>query len=218
MEERRQAVIKIIKPLLIAAVCAAILAPAAAAQEDEYSLAVDWAAENGIITTDENGQLESPDSEASRAQAAAMLARLKCDGIAHGGIVYTDVSESDWFYSDVCAVSAAGLMTGDGEFFRPDDSITREEAVVLAGRAFELDATETSDTVFTDSDDISDWAKDYVYTAAGLGIVNGTDSGAFMPKASIKRRDLLLILYRCDRAVSVSAVVDDDGSVWTPLY
>lgn len=208
---------KLIMLLLISAIHLSASIPASA-QDDEYSLAVRWATDNGIITADSYGQFEAPDSAASRAQAAAMLCRLSDLDGSENGIYYRDVLETDWFYKDVCSVSAAGLMTGDGNIFRPNDSITREEAVVLAGRAFELDISYSGESSFTDSADISDWAEAYVYTASKLGIVNGNESGAFMPHEQIKRKDLLLILYRCSCIDNVGVIVDDDGSVWTPLY
>lgn len=208
---------KLIMLLLISAIHLSVSIPAVA-QDDEYSLAVSWAADNGIITADSYGQFEAPDDAASRAQAAAMLSRLNDLDESENGIYYSDVLETDWFYKDVCSVSAAGLMTGDGNMFRPNDSITREEAVVLAGRAFELEFSYSEKNYFTDSADISDWAEAYVYTAANLGIVNGNEYGAFMPFEPIKRRDLLLILYRFSCIDDVAVIVDDDGSVWTPLY
>lgn len=209
---------KIMMPLLTAMLSIAALATEASAQNDEFSLAVNWAADNGIITAAENGGLEAPDNTATRAEAAAMLARMKGFEEAAGGISYIDVKESDWFYADVCSASAAGLMTGDGDNFRPYDSVTREEAVVIAGRAFGLETEYIDNTVFTDSAEISDWAEAYVFTSAELGIVNGSDTGAFMPREQIKRRDLLLILYRCSRVNAAEVIIDDDGSVWTPLY
>ena len=209
---------KLITLMIAALLQVVIFIPASAEEDNEFSLAVNWASENRIITPDPNGQFENPNDTASRAQAAAMLARLK--GIkSHGdGIVYSDVAESDWYYYDVCAVSSAGIMTGDSGLFRPNDCITREEAVVLAGRAFDIDTDKQTDTVFSDGSGISDWAKDYVYSAAALGIVNGTESGDFLPHDEIKRSDLLLILYRCSNVSKTAVIKDDDGSIWTPLY
>ena len=209
---------KIIMLLLPAILSVSAIVSPALAQDDEFSLAVKWAADNRIISADENGGLEAPDNTATRAEAAAMLARMKGFEGAAGGISYIDVKESDWFYADVCSASAAGLMTGDGDTFRPYDNVTREEAVVIAGRAFGLETEDIVDTVFTDSAEISDWAEAYIFTAAELGIVNGSDTGEFMPREQIKRRDLLLILYRCSRINAAEVIIDDDGSVWTPLY
>ena len=74
-----------------------------------------------------------------------VLSLLLCCGMnalaidAAGETSYTDVAEDAWYYGDVYAAQALGLMEGVGEGrFSPDSSLTLAEAVTLAARARSL--------------------------------------------------------------------------------
>ena len=50
-----------------------------------------------------------------------------------GGLKFTDVKESDWFYSDVVSTVEMGLINGKGDStYCPNDNLTYAEAVKLA--------------------------------------------------------------------------------------
>lgn len=178
---------------------------------------LEWAVENNIIEGMDNNEL-APDGSVTRAQLAAMLTRYMAIETPQEAAIYSDVSENDWFYPYVAAVSSAGIMTGDGDLWRPEDGVTREEAVTSFIRL--LGISEKSDSSFTDKNDISDWAKPYIDTAVSNGII--TDSGGtFRPHDIIKRGELADILYNGRSFagyVDVDPVEDIDGSLWTPIY
>ncbi|MGE4485695.1 MAG: S-layer homology domain-containing protein, partial [Oscillospiraceae bacterium] len=105
---------------------------------------------------------------------------------------FTDLG--DTFYTDaVLKANAAGVIKGDGTTVRPTDNITREEAVVMLGRALGLTESEAIGTAFLDSGSISSWADGYINTMAKEGYVNGY-GGAFDPKSSITRAAVVTIL------------------------
>jgi len=65
---------------------------------------------------------------------------------------------------------------------RPNDSITRQEAMVLSGRVLKLlgVAKVGSDNAsvlnqFGDKDNVADWAINEVVLCVGNGIINGSD-------------------------------------------
>ncbi len=178
---------------------------------------LEWAVENNIIEGMDNNEL-APDGSVTRAQLAAMLTRYLDIETPQKAAIYSDVSANDWFYPYVASVSSAGIMTGDGNLWRPEDGVTREEAVTSFIRL--LGISEKSDSSFTDKNDISDWARPYVDTAASNGIIN--DSGDnFRPRDIITRGELADILYNGRSFagyVDIDPVEDSDGSLWTPIY
>ena len=49
---------------------------------------------------------------------------------------FADVPESAYYYNAVGSAKAAGIASGDGANFMPEDSITRQDLITLAYRAF----------------------------------------------------------------------------------
>jgi len=102
--------------------------------------------------------------------------------------VFSDLDSN--FYTDaMLKANAAGVILGDGMTIRPSDNITREEAVVMLGRALGLTEKNASDASFTDSANISSWALGYVNAMAAKGYIHGSDgrvnAGAFITRAEI---------------------------------
>lgn len=98
------------------------------------------------------------------------------------------------FYTDaILKANAAGVIQGDGATVRPNDKITREEAVVMLGRALGLSESVTINKTFSDSSKISSWAAAYVNAMVNVGYVNGSN-GSFNPKSNITRAEAITIL------------------------
>lgn len=109
----------------------------AASADEAVTEHMSWAVEAGIIEGMEDGSLE-PDGLVTRAQLAAMLVRFDEPEAAGTAAAFDDVAESDWYYPYVEAMSAAGIMIGDGSMWRPNDNVTREEAVIAIVRIVEI--------------------------------------------------------------------------------
>lgn len=107
---------------------------------------------------------------------------------------FSDVTKSDWFYSDVGYVNENELMQGTSDtLFAPDNPTTRGMLVTIlwrldgepieSGNAF---SDVTSDTYYYDA----------VAWASKFGIVNGYSDTVFSPNDNITREQLASILYR----------------------
>ena len=131
-----------------------------------------------------------PEDPITRGEMAVIIDRImKFQTAAQN--TFTDLDDA--FYTDaILKCNAAGIITGDGTSVRPTDNITREEAVVMLGRA--LGITESAlASGFSDSSSISSWAQGFVNAMAAKGFINGS-GGAFNPKDSIKRAEIVTIL------------------------
>ncbi len=95
-----------------------------------------------------------PDQEITRAEFVAMMIRglgLSPEG---GASAFRDVDLEDWFHDAVQAAYSYNLVEGfeDAEF-RPRDSVTREQAMVIAAKAMKL-ANPQGLTAHPSADDI----------------------------------------------------------------
>ncbi len=93
-----------------------------------------------------------------------------------------------------------GVVNGyeDGSF-RPDQKISRQELAVLfintlkaADQSLEIDERE----IFLDDEDVAGWAKKSVYTARGLGVVQGVGDNLYEPLGTATREQSMLMFKR----------------------
>lgn len=111
---------------------------------------------------------------------------------------FTDTTDAD-----VLRAYALGIVNGVSEDrFAPDQTLTREQAVTMLGRVYELTQTsavsggatlEQSDQLFADDGSISDYAKNYVYFFVGQGIVDGVGNGQFSPLGTMTREQAIKV-------------------------
>ncbi len=140
-----------------------------------------------------------PDKYITRAEFAKLLCNAFSVKKFSELTQFSDISKSDWFYSDVCALSQHGIINGiSSEAFAPSMEITRQDAVVMIMRMYDkLNSNyETSNLDFYDSVQISSYAYSHIQSALSLQIVNGNPDGKFLPKNNITRAEASTLVYR----------------------
>ncbi|MBO5364746.1 MAG: S-layer homology domain-containing protein [Clostridia bacterium] len=161
-----------------------------------------WAAEaisvwsdRGVVNGDDAGNFR-PGDPITRAETAKMMDNLI--GYQKASIkVFSDVAADDWFAQSVSRLYEAGVMTGyeDGTI-RPGAPISRQEAAVMIGRAFDLDTANVNTgvlTQFSDNGQIQSWASPIVAFMAERNFIQGSD-GMFRPGDPITRAEIVTIL------------------------
>ncbi|MFA7468393.1 MAG: S-layer homology domain-containing protein [Desulfotomaculaceae bacterium] len=147
----------------------------------------------------------APNRDITRAEFAAIVGRalgLKASGTASK---FSDVKANDWFYGAVGAASAYGIVGGyeDGTF-KPDQAISREEAMAMIARAMKLAGMDTNmaDSVadaqlarFKDQDSVNGWAKKSAATCVKYGIAVG-NNGLLAPDDNITRAETAAMVMR----------------------
>lgn len=114
---------------------------------------------------------------------------------------FADVPESAYYYNAVGSAKAAGIAQGSGENFMPENSITRQDLITLAYRAFLAKGyiTETTDLTsldaFGDKDSISDYAKTSMASMVKAGIIQGAD-GNVNPQGNATRAEVAVMCAR----------------------
>ena len=115
--------------------------------------------------------------------------------------IFADVPESAYYYNAVGSAKAAGIAQGSGENFMPENSITRQDLITLAYRAFLAKGyiTETDDTAsldaFADKGDISDYAGTAMASMVKAGIIQGSN-GNVNPKGFATRAEVAVMCAR----------------------
>ena len=112
-------------------------------------------------------------------------------------ITFTDVKEENWYYEEIQKAYKEGDIIGVSEtLFAPEDYITREQAAIVLSRLLNLEGFEKGAGVFSDSSQISSWAKEYVGAVAYRNLIKGYGDNTFRPLDNIKRAEAVVLLDR----------------------
>ena len=113
--------------------------------------------------------------------------------------LFKDVKRTQKDYEYLVAAYNHGVTTGKtATTFDPNATLTREQAAAMLVRALGLEGKAPDPgykTKFKDDAKISNYARDSVYVATELGLINGSN-GNFMPKNRLTRSQSTLILER----------------------
>ncbi len=141
-----------------------------------------------------------PDYDVSRAEFLKMaLIGAEKDVYEVSGEHFSDVSSRDWEYEYVTYASYKGYIEGysDGTF-RPDEDISRAEALVIL---FRIAGEDENEDERVDSDDINFWDVDRydwfawaVVLADDYNFVKGYNDGSFGPGNDLSRAEAAKII------------------------
>lgn len=182
----------------------------------------EWAKESvdrlaflGIVKGISNDKF-APGNMVTRSEFAAFMVRALNLTDETASCEFTDVKNTDWFYSDVSSAKKAGIITGrpsektgeTGKFeFAPDENITREDIAVICANAiknnlgifYDYDIN-TALSLFIDRSEISDYAIDSAAICVVSGLIKGVTADAFAPKSHAIRAEAAVII---DRIMSI---------------
>ncbi len=126
---------------------------------------------------------------------------------------FSDVKESDWYYSYVKAVYEKGLMKGISDTeFAPNEKLTRAMFVTILYR---MDGEpEANQSAFTDIEKDS-WYEKAVAWANANGIVQGVSENEFAPNTNITREQMATIIFRYAKykEIDTEAVTKDTNTL-----
>ncbi|OBZ09180.1 S-layer homology domain-containing protein [Bacillus sp. FJAT-26390] len=147
----------------------------------------------------------APNSNITRAEFAALLVRSLGLASDASSAAFTDVKSSDWYAGVVGAAVKAKLVDGfDGNRFKPNDTITREQMAVMVTRAIAAAGITSGAstgqneplTKFKDHAAISSWAQAAVAEAIEANIITGLTADTFAPSEKATRAQASVMLKR----------------------
>ena len=106
---------------------------------------------------------------------------------------FDDVDKTHWAYKPLMYLKQLDIMVGNQNVVRPDDFITRGEAVKIIVMSFNITADKKT-TSFIDAKDM--WWEEYAAIAAARGVVNGVDNNIFDGKGIITREMMAVMIKR----------------------
>ena len=147
--------------------------------------------------------LFGPKLTTTRAQIVQILYNLEGEPKVSGKTPFTDLTQ-DWYQDAILWAYQTGVVAGTSSTtFEPDLPVTREQIAVIlmeyVTRVLKLERTWTPAdlSAFPDADSVSDWAKDALADAVGLGLISGASNGGqtyLEPQGSATREQVATIL------------------------
>ena len=147
--------------------------------------------------------LFGPKLTTTRAQIVQILYNLEGEPKVSGTTPFTDLTQ-DWYQDAILWAYQTGVVAGTSSTtFEPDRPVTREQIAVIlmeyVTRVLKLERTWTPAdlSTFPDADSVSDWAKDAMADAVGLGLISGASNGGqtlLEPQGSATREQVATIL------------------------
>lgn len=148
----------------------------------------------------------SPNRDITRAEFAAILIRGMGLAPQQGSSSFSDIADSDWYNGAVNTAVSFGLMAGyaDG-MFRPEDRITREQAMVVLERAMSktglnLQPVSTVNEEmlypFQDTKQLADWARGAAAFNLQQGLITGRHAVELAPKKHMTRAEAAAVMQR----------------------
>ncbi|RDI41676.1 cadherin-like beta sandwich domain-containing protein [Falsibacillus pallidus] len=158
-----------------------------------------------VINGDVNG-LFAPERDITRAEFSAILVRGLGLKLESGESLFKDVKNGSWDDSVIHAAYRYGLINGyeDGTF-RPEEKISREQAMIILSRAMavvELEGNLESSSAkkflsqFRDANSIAAWEGKSIADAVQAGLINGRSNKMLDLKSPITRAETAVIIQR----------------------
>lgn len=150
----------------------------------------------------------SPSGDMTRGMVVTVLHRLEDLPSSSAANIFRDVPNGTWYTDGVVWANEQGIVQGNGDGFLPDDPVTREQLVTILYRYMNKLGLATnrrsSLTPFSDSAQVSPWAKDAMEWAVAAGLVTGKTGGLLDPGGKASRAEVATIIERLVRAMAPS--------------
>ncbi|MFC3803962.1 DUF5057 domain-containing protein [Cohnella sp. GCM10012308] len=159
-----------------------------------------------VVNGDGDGRF-NPDADITRAEIAAIMVRGLGLRPEPGNVPFTDVIGSEWYADFISTAADFGLIAGyeDGSF-RPQNKITRQEAMTMMVRAMQMtglkeqlaesDRLTNTLTSFKDADDVAAWAEEGAILSVASRVINGRTMELLEPRAYITRAEVVAMVHR----------------------
>lgn len=150
-----------------------------------------WSQEYGIIQGYEDGTFR-PDNSITRGAFAGILDRFLQFQTVSPADTFSDTAGTYW-EDAILKLHASGVYLGNGGMALSGSTITRQQAVAMIGRAFNI-APETASVSYTDGSQIADYAMPFVSEFEIRGYLTDCADGRFRPTDPITRAEIVNIL------------------------
>lgn len=170
--------------------------------DEWYYDGIHYCVENGLMQGYPDN-LFGPNDTLTRAQVAQVLYNLENKPNVKVKAIFDDVHSSAWYANAITWANEAGIILGYGNGkCGPDEAITREQLAAMLSRyseykGYDVSAGDKVDSlIFSDANDISDWALSAIKWAYATGIIQGFENGILNPTSSATRGQAATMFMR----------------------
>ena len=148
---------------------------------------------NGIISGYTDGTFK-PNQNMTRAELITVINRLLGNQKQNDRFV-PDINVKDWYYAEIRKAIESGFVEGNQEgYVKPNNLITRQEAVVMLQRALVPVGSDVVTTEYNDIDSVSKWASRSFNTFLNKGYIKGYTDNTIKPGKNITRAEVVRII------------------------
>ena len=164
---------------------------------------VEFLAAYGITTGTGDGATFSPASTLTRGDYILMLYRTFGFSSTAAAGNFTDVTAGSYYAEALAHAKALGIATAEADgSFRPNDPVTRQDAMVFLLRAMQAvnrsvpNAYDSYLSRFPDGASVADYARTAMAAMAQAGVIQGNGQGKLNPTGTLNRAEMAVILHR----------------------
>ena len=146
----------------------------------------------------------SPNSPVSRGMLVTILHRMAGSPEATEAMTFSDVTPGMYYEAPIAWAAGNGIVNGypDGTF-APENSVTREQMATILSRFAQTQGVDTSPaadlSVFTDRDQVNDYAVFPFAWANAVQLINGVTEDTLVPQGEATRAQMATIIMRYDQ-------------------
>lgn len=161
---------------------------------------VDFLYSSGVVKGTGSNRFD-PVSDVRRCDFVLMLSRMY-NLPAAGTKSFDDVPEDAYYAAAIASAKSQNVVTGENGLFRPEEPITREDAMVFLYNAMRaakqsVPAGSSSELyAFADYNSVSAGARNAVISMIHMGILKGDDYRRINPGSPITRAETAAFLHR----------------------
>ncbi len=172
-------------------------------KDEEMKQAIEFLASKGILESTVDGRY-NPDGILTRAEFTAMVVKSFYALDKNQKASFKDVKASDWYYQYVASSQKEKIILGfDGNVFKPNDKITKEQVAAIVNRALVNQKKYTYPqnpqdylNFINDNNKVSNWAKKDVALAIKERMIEIPNDFMLNPQGGITRGEAARTLYR----------------------
>ena len=145
----------------------------------------------GALQGNPDGSFE-PDAYMTCAQLASFISRAFRFADAELSVLdgYEGVDKDAWYAQSLANCVSAGIIGCDADTpVAPGDFVTREQAVVMLCRVYEIEPLNNVTPNYIDAFDISTWAAPYIAALTRAGILKGYPDKTFKAQGFLSRAE-----------------------------
>ena len=163
------------------------------------------AVDNGLIQGFEDGTVQ-PATPITRAQMATIMSRAMNATATADISAFGDVNADDWFYDAMSKAVAMEAFKGDDKSnLNPNNTISRQEAMIVLSRIFDMPQADASVlNTFSDGEAVASWAVKEVSSVCAGGYLAGVTE--LRPSQPMTRLEFAQIMDKI-----VKQYIDEDG-------